>query len=121
MLAALRQDERTHVSRLGPVKPSAGDVFYLRALLGVCPARSFDELRTFEDRAYSSFQAAAIARGLFANESEAQYALREAVHSLKTPRQLRILFVHLLTNSQVLSQHRCKIFNPWTWNPQTDA
>ena len=39
--------------------------------------------------------------GLFATEKEAEYALLEGIHNLKTPRQLRLLFVHLLVNDCV--------------------
>jgi hypothetical protein len=53
---------------------------------------------TVDDVEYPTFQEAAIHMGLFADESEARYALREAIDSLKTPRQLRVLFVHLLVN-----------------------
>ena len=39
--------------------------------------------------------------GLFATQKEAEYALLEGIQTLKTPRQLRILFVHLLVNDCV--------------------
>ena len=48
---------------------------------------------------YPSFQAACVALGLFADRNEAQVCMQEAVQTLRTPQQLRILFVHLLTNS----------------------
>jgi hypothetical protein len=48
---------------------------------------------------YPSFQAACVALGLFADRNEAQVCMQEAVDTLRTPQQLRILFVHLLTNS----------------------
>ena len=40
-----------------------------------------------------------MAMGLFADRNEAQLAMQEAVLTLKTPRQLRLLFVHLLVNN----------------------
>lgn len=36
--------------------------------------------------------------GLFADENEGMYAMKEAVDELHTPRQMHILFVHLLIN-----------------------
>jgi hypothetical protein len=47
---------------------------------------------------YSSFQEASIALNLFSDETEAEYCFTEAVETLQTPYQLRLLFVHLLTN-----------------------
>ena len=37
--------------------------------------------------------------GLFATEKEGEYALLKAIQNLKTPCQLRLLFVHLLINN----------------------
>ena len=50
---------------------------------------------------YDTYQEAATELGLFANEKEAEYALLEAIQNLKTPRQLRLLFIHLLVNDCV--------------------
>ncbi|CCL99864.1 uncharacterized protein FIBRA_01889 [Fibroporia radiculosa] len=41
--------------------------------------------------------------GLTADDLKAEHALKEAVRTLKTPRQLRLFFVHLLVNSCVRS------------------
>jgi len=51
----------------------------------------------------SSFQEACIALNLFSDETEAEYCLTEAVESLRTPYQIRLLFLHLLTNDCVAS------------------
>jgi hypothetical protein len=48
-----------------------------------------------------TFQEAATALGLFANEKEAEYALMEAIQTLKTPWKLHLLFVHLLVNDYI--------------------
>jgi hypothetical protein len=48
---------------------------------------------------HTSFQEACIALNLFSDETEAEYCFNEAVESLRTPYQMRILFVHMLTNS----------------------
>ena len=61
-------------------------------------ARSFEELRTVGGTQFPTFQEAAAALGLFANASEAKEAMKEAVESYSTPRELRFLFCHLLLN-----------------------
>lgn len=75
-----------------------GERFYLRAILQHRPACSFLDAMTVNDVLHGSFQEAAVALGLFADENEGEYALAEAVASLKTPQQIRLLFVHLLLN-----------------------
>lgn len=94
---------RDHISRLQQARPSEGERFYLRTLLQHKTARSFNELLTVDGIQHSSFQEAARALGLFTDDNEASLALDEAVHSLKTPRQIRILFVHLLVNDCIVS------------------
>jgi len=51
---------------------------------------------------HATFQEAARAMGLFADQNEAELAIQEAITMLKTPQQLRILFVHLLVNDCVI-------------------
>jgi signal transduction histidine kinase len=62
------------------------------------PAYSFRELRIVNDIEYATFQEAAGALGLFSTQSEAEHALLEAITTLRTPYQLRLLFVQLLVN-----------------------
>jgi hypothetical protein len=50
---------------------------------------------------HETYQEAATHLGLFADDNEASYELQEAVHSLRTPQQVRVLFVHLLVNDCV--------------------
>jgi hypothetical protein len=50
---------------------------------------------------YATFQEVVIELGPFADSNEATYAMLEAVQTLRTPRQLRLLFVHLLVNDCV--------------------
>lgn len=97
----LRQRDRPHITRLHDVPPSQGETFYLRCLLQHRSASSFLDLRTVNGVVCDSFQEAATTLGLFANEREAEYTMTEAVDGLKTPRQLRLLFVHLLVNNCV--------------------
>jgi hypothetical protein len=57
--------------------------------------------RTVGGTEYGSFQEAAAELGLFSDRNEATYAILEAVQNLRTPRELRVLFVHLLVNECV--------------------
>ena len=92
-----------HLSRIDAIRPSQGELFYLRAILQSRPTLSFLDTRTVNGVIYETFQEAAIALGLFADRNEAQYAIQEAIATLATPRQLRQLFIHLLVNDCVLA------------------
>jgi len=94
-----RDPLRPHLSRLQSVHVSRGELFYLRSLLLSRPGTSWEDLQTIGETVHPSFQAACIALGLFTDKDEAQVCMREAVDTLRTPQQLRILFIHLLTNS----------------------
>lgn len=94
-----RDPSRPHLSRLQSVHISRGELFYLRSLLLSQPGTSWEDLRTIGGTVHPSFQAACIALGLFADRNEAQVCMQEAVDTLRTPHQLRTLFIHLLTNS----------------------
>lgn len=98
MHVILREHAKSHVARIHTANPSEGERFYARALLQHRPARSFELLRTINGNVYDTFQAAAAASGLFADNNEGELALLEGIHTLRTPRQLRILFAHLLVN-----------------------
>lgn len=101
MHVILRSLQHPHVSRIQSVRPSEGDVFYLRAILQNHAAESFEMARTVGDTMFSNYQGAATHLGLFAGQNEAIYAIVEAVQTLRTPRQIRVLFVHLLVNDCV--------------------
>ena len=103
MHVILRSHKNPHITRLQPVRLSLGDIFYLRILLQTRPARSFEHLRTVNGIIYPTFQEACIALNLFTNETEAEYCFCEAIESLRTPYQMRILFVHMLTNNCIPS------------------
>lgn len=98
MHVILRSHKKRHITRLQPVRLSLGDVFYLRVLLQNRPARSFNDLQTVNGTTYRTFQEACIALGLFSDETEAEYCFMEAIESLRTPYQMRLLFIHMLTN-----------------------
>jgi hypothetical protein len=96
-----RNKAHTHLSRIQSVRPSQGEIFYLRAILQHKPCLSFKDALTVDNTEYVTFQDVAIQLGLFADSNEATYAMLEAVQTLRTPRQLRLLFVHLLVNDCV--------------------
>ncbi|KAJ7073692.1 hypothetical protein C8F01DRAFT_1098055, partial [Mycena amicta] len=92
----LRSSIHTHLCRIHSICPSQGELFYLRAILQTHACRSFLDARTINGEILPLYQDAANALGLFADTNEAMYAVMEGVQSLHTPRQLHILFVHLL-------------------------
>ena len=96
-----RDPKRPHLSRVQFVHASHGELFYLRSLLLSRPAMHWTDLRTINGTVHPSFQSACVALGVFASQNEAQFCMQEAVDTLRTPYQLRILFIHLLTNSCV--------------------
>lgn len=96
-----RSTDHSHVTRIQSVRPSQGDLFYLRAILQSRPCRSFALARTVGTVEHPTFQDAANDLGLFADSDEATHAILEGIHNLRTPRELRVLFVHLLVNECV--------------------
>ena len=98
-----RDHSRCHLTRIQPVHPSQGNLFYLRTILQNRPALSFEDAHTVNGSIKNTYQEAAMAMGLFADCNEAQMAMEEAIQNLKTPRQLQLLFVHLLVNDCVPS------------------
>ena len=103
MHVILRGSQRRHYARIRDVPNAHGELFYFRALLQNRPSSSFRDARTIDGVEYHTFQEAATALGLFADENEAEYALWEGIRALKTPKQLRFLFVHLLVNDCILT------------------
>jgi hypothetical protein len=101
MHVILRGQQRPHLARIHDIPPSHGEVFYLRTLLQHRPSSSYEDARTIDGVLYDTYQEAATELGLFATEKEGEYALLEGIQMLKTPRQLRLLFVHLLVNDCV--------------------
>ena len=102
----LRDRSHPYITRIHSVPPSQGELFYLRTILQHQPQHLYEDARTVQNIIFSTFWEAAIALGIFANEKEAEYALNEAVHELRTPRQLRLLFVLLLVNDCVATPLR---------------
>ena len=128
MHVILRHHKNPHITRLHPIRLSFGDIFYLRVLLQTRPARSFEELRTVDEILYPTFQDACIALNLFSDETEAEYCFIEAIESLHTPYQLRLLLIHMLTNECITTpaaiwekfqqpiSEDFQIFNGGNWN-----
>lgn len=89
------------IGRLSQVHSQSGDLFYLRMILTRCRgAKSFAELRTVNGTVYGTFKEACAALGLLQNNNEWHEALTENAHTA-FPKQLRQLFVHILSNCQV--------------------
>ena len=98
MKAVIRVNLSSHITRLPSFRPSQGEIFYLRSLLTLKAACNFEDLMSHNGIQYESFQECATLMGLFATQSEGEHALLEAITSLRTPYQLRVLFVQLLVN-----------------------
>ena len=79
-------------------RPSQGELFYLRAILQIKPAHSFLDVLRHEGRVFENFQSLATELGIFAEEKEAFHAMQEAISDMKTPHELRLLFIHMLIN-----------------------
>ena len=101
MHVVMRTSTRAHVTRIHSIRPSQAELFALRTILQTRPCRSFSMARTVGNVEHTTFQEAATDMGLFADTDEATYAVLEGICSLRTPRELRILFVHLLVNECV--------------------
>ena len=105
------------VTRLAVLRPSAGDIFYmrLRLLYDCCKgATSYMDLMTAHrhdgsqaDVPCATFQQACIEEGLVADDSEWEHALEDAA-MLRCARSLRTLFVEILMNCE--PQHPDKLW-----------
>ncbi|PPR05450.1 hypothetical protein CVT24_007467 [Panaeolus cyanescens] len=103
MIAVLRSIDKPHITRIQSLKPSDGDIFYLRCILLNQPVKSFLDARTVENVVYDTFQDAATRLGLFSETGEGELTIIEAIATLRTPRQIRILFVDLLVNNDIIA------------------
>jgi len=92
-----RRTRGVKVAHIRHILPSRGEVYYLRAILrDGKTARRWSGLRTVDGRVYETYQAAAIASGMFNDVREAQATMQEAVELMRTPSQLRFLYVQLI-------------------------
>jgi len=90
----LRKNPDDSITRLGGIPPDAGEIFYFRVLLREIPARSVQDILTYNGIRYTSFQEVAYERGLLANDTEAFDTFTEA-RLYEGPVGLRALFVLL--------------------------
>lgn len=95
------RERRNVVGRLCDVHASAGETFFLSMILIQRKgAISFKDLRTVNGKVYSSFKEACDALGLLKDDNQWHTTMSEnAVTAM--PRQLRELFVHIITNNSV--------------------
>ena len=77
-------------------RPSAGESFFPKLMLEHRAARSYEELRFIDGKQYETFGEATLALNLISRDSEASQCMNEAVTNLRSPGQLRTLFVLLL-------------------------
>ena len=77
------------------------------------------DLYTVTDVQYTSFQAVAIALGLFPRDGEAHFAMTEAIDASYSPGQLRFLFVSILVDmpTDVLKLYNDFLFD-MSWDLQ---
>lgn len=89
---------RRVITRLKSYPPRTGELFYLRAVLQHHSGRTWSDLYTVAGVRYTSFQAVAIALGLFPQDGEAHFAMTEAIDASYSPGQLRFLFASILVD-----------------------
>lgn len=93
------------LSRIYNVNPRCGELYFLRVLLLHVPgATSFEFLRTYNDQVFDTFKEACLARGLLADDQEWYRAMDQA-SKYQMPRQLRLLFVNIITSQTVNNTH----------------
>jgi hypothetical protein len=112
-----RSGTTRHIARMQTVRPTQGEVFYLRVVLANRPARSFEDARTLAGICYPSFQVAAIVMGLFDDDNEAMYAMAEAVATLRTPQVMIMRQCMQWPKRWQLSGHprRCEFYLSIFW------
>jgi energy-coupling factor transporter ATP-binding protein EcfA2 len=94
--------QRVRVCRLYRRLPKHGDVYFIRKLLMHRPARSFEDLATFEgevlrvgDTGGLDYRGVCVRMGLLLGDTEFQDCMGEAVRLMGTPPELRALFAQL--------------------------
>lgn len=89
------------VGRMPHISPSAGELYYLRILLGHSRGpTSFDDIKTVNGNIYSTFREACFARGLLDDDTEFINALKEAA-TWAMGYLLRQLFVSMLLSNSL--------------------
>jgi hypothetical protein len=86
------------------IHPSAGEGYFMRMLLMyVKGARSYEDIRTYDDVVYDTFKEACAARGLLGDDREWSYAFDEA-DSWASSGQLRSLFVLMIVHCGIADE-----------------
>ena len=106
----LRKRDNTAIGRMYFIKPTSGELFYLRTLLTVVKGpTSFEDLRRVpglnNDEPFPTYHAACLARGLLQDDGEWRMCLEEA-SGMQTGARLRRLFVTLLLFGEVSQPER---------------
>ncbi len=83
-----RQRQSRLISSMYNVSLNDPESYYLRLLLNIRGAISFEDLKTMDNKTYETFKVAAIQRKLLADDKEWEEAMAEAV-IFKIPTQLR--------------------------------
>ena len=78
----------------------AGEIWYFRQIMVQCPIHSWDDAKSHDGIRYSTFQEAAVARGVIEDDSEGMLAFQEMLPYF-TPNELRGFFVMLTINGYV--------------------
>ena len=87
------------VTRIYAAALSNMPLYCLRLLLlHVRGPTSFQQLRTYENTIYDTFQEAAVARGLLESDEEWDRCLAEACQTVPAPAAIRALFAYILIN-----------------------
>lgn len=84
--------------RIAIVAPRLGEIYYIRLLLQIRPARSFEALRTVDGVIFETFQEACVELGVFRDKNEANHTIEEAIEMHYSPQHIRFLFAHLLVD-----------------------
>ena len=91
-----RREEKNHMlARMHWMSYSAGELYYLRKLLLVFPARSYDDLY----RGFTSFRESAQDAGLVPYDNENRHTLLDAIEEKHSSAACRRLFVILMFHS----------------------
>ena len=84
------------IGRINNVSPVQGERFYLRLLLShVKGARSFEDMKVFQDEEYSTYKETCLAMGLLEDDDEWKFSLEEVSIS-GSAKQLRSTFAVIL-------------------------
>jgi hypothetical protein len=90
-----RSESHPTLVRMEMLYPQAGEVWYLRQLLLHKAFRSFEDVRTFDNIVYNTFQLSALMHGLVIEDKEANICFADAIVAMMTPLELRFLFATL--------------------------